>query len=99
MSARHAPGDQDWIRSAIRDVSIRLDDDGGVVEYRMERGPEAREILTLAEAATFLRRSKQTLVNWSQTLAFPLRKLGGQWVVYRPCLEAYLIHSGTKATR
>ncbi len=84
--------DDRWVQSAIPDVSIKLDgEDQRIEEYRLERPLEPRDINTLAEAANSLPWSGQTLVNWKKkNPAFPLKKMGGQWVVIRPFLEAFL---------
>lgn len=85
-----------WTRSARRDVWIRPDSDGRIramSDYSLERDLEPADIMTLAEAAAFLRKSTQTLLNWRKKYpAFPIEKWGGQWVVIRPYLEAFLLH-------
>jgi hypothetical protein len=81
-----------WVPSSRSDVSIRRDKDG-ILRFRLERDVEPSDIMTLAEAATFLRKSTQTLLNWRKKYpAFPIEKWGGQWVVIRPYLEAFLLH-------
>lgn len=86
------PRSDRWAPSSRSDVSIRHDPDG-ILRFRLERDVEPSDIMTLAEAAAFLRKSKQTLLNWRKKYpAFPIEKWGGQWVVIRPYLEAFLLH-------
>lgn len=81
-----------WTPSSRSDVSIRRDKDG-ILRFRLEREVEPTDIMTLAEAAAFLRKSTQTLLNWRKKYpAFPIEKWGGQWVVIRPYFEAFLLH-------
>ena len=81
-----------WAPSARSDVSIRRDKDG-VLRYRLERDVEPEDLMTLAEAAAFVRKSTQTLLNWRKKYpGFPIEKWGGQWIVVRPYLEAFLLH-------
>jgi hypothetical protein len=64
-----------------------------MADYRLERDVEPRDLMTLAEAAAFLRKSTQTLLNWKkQNPVFPVRKMGGHWIVNRPYLNAFLLH-------
>jgi hypothetical protein len=82
-----------WVRSAREDVWIRLDRSGQISDYRLDRALEPEDVLTLSEAAAFVRRSTQTLRNWAaKQPAFPGKKMGGHWVVIRPYLDAYLLH-------
>ena len=82
-----------WAPSSRSDVSIRWDKDG-TLRFRLERAVEPEDIMTLAEAAAFMRKSTQTLLNWRKKYpAFPLEKWGGQWIVIRPYLEAFLLHA------
>ena len=82
-----------WVPSAIPDVLIKLGSDDEIKDYRLERPLEPRDINTLAEAARSLPWTGQTLVNWKKkNPAFPLKKMGGQWVAIRPFLEAFLLH-------
>lgn len=79
--------------SAVADVLTRLDGHDQIADYRLERPLEPRDINTLAEAASSLPWSGQTLVNWKKkNPAFPLKKMGGQWVAIRPFLDAFLLH-------
>ncbi len=79
--------------SAVPDVLIKLDGHDQIADYRLERPLEPHDINTLAEAADSLPWSGQTLVNWKRkNPAFPIKKLGGQWIVVRPYLEAFLLH-------
>jgi hypothetical protein len=96
LSSAHAAkpsGREDrWAPSARSDVSIRRDKDG-VLRYRLERDVEPEDLMTLAEAAAFVRKSTQTLLNWRKKYpGFPIEKWGGQWIVVRPYLEAFLLH-------
>ena len=87
------PRDGRWVPSALPDVLIKLDGHDQIVDYRLERPLDPRDINTLAEAADSLPWSRQTLVNWKRkNPAFPLKKMGGQWVAIRPFLEAFLLH-------
>ncbi len=84
------------MQSARHDVWIKLDRSGQISEYRLDRELEPTDVLTLTEAAAFLRKSTQTLRNWAvNEPAFPAKKMGGQWVVIRPYLDAFLLHAGT----
>lgn len=83
-----------WVQSARPDVSIRLDPSGQIIDYRLERELQPDDVLTLAEASAFVRRSTQTLRNWAVARpSFPAKKMGGHWVVIRPYLDAYLLHT------
>lgn len=87
------PRDSRWVPSAVPDVLIKLDGHDQIADYRLERPLEPRDINTLAEAANSLPWSGQTLVNWKKkNPAFPLKKMGGQWVAIRPFLDAFLLH-------
>lgn len=79
--------------SARPDVSIKVDEAGRIQKFRLERALEPRDIEKLAETASWLRKSTQTLRNWKKkNPAFPLELMGGHWVVIRPFLDAYLLH-------
>lgn len=90
---RTKPRSDPWVPSAIPDVSIKLGSHDEIEDYRLERPLEPRDINTLTEAANWLPWTGQTLVNWKKkNPAFPLKKMGGQWVAIRPFLEAFLLH-------
>lgn len=87
------PRDGRWLPSAVPDVLIKLDGHDQIADCRLERPLEPRDINTLAEAASSLPWSGQTLVNWKKrNPTFPLKKMGGQWVVIPPSLDAFLLH-------
>ncbi|HEX3804034.1 MAG TPA: hypothetical protein VHV75_14435 [Solirubrobacteraceae bacterium] len=81
--------------SATPDVLIKVHSDGQIGDFRLERNLEPRDLLTVAEAGALVRKTGQTLRNWKrQNAAFPMKKMGGQWIVIRPYLEAFLLHWG-----
>jgi hypothetical protein len=70
--------------SAVGNISILLGSDDQIIKYLLERTVEPRDILTVAEAAALLRKTGRRLRNWKKASAFPMTKLGGQWIVIRP---------------
>jgi hypothetical protein len=83
-----------WLPSGVPDVLVRLDTGGRIVAFHLDRSLEVDDIWAVSEAASFVRKTDQTIRNWykADPDGFPLRKMGGTLVVIRPFLEAYLLH-------
>jgi excisionase family DNA binding protein len=56
--------------------------------------PRLEEILTLAEAAAYLRVPEDALVKLADDGAVPARRIGGEWRFLRPALNDWIRYSG-----
>ncbi len=52
--------------------------------------PDSDQVMTIHEVASFLKFSDSKVYRLVQRGELPSRKIGGQWRVWRPALEAYL---------
>ena len=67
---------------------------------KLKENADAPDILTLAEAAEFIRVSEKTLGEMARTRRIPSQKVGREWRFLRTGLEAWLAgESGHAATR
>jgi len=93
-SRRDSPTSAGWAPSAVPDVLVKLDRDRHIVEFRLDRDLEPRDIKKVSEAAAFARVATPTIRNWKRSdPAFPLKKMGGLQVVIWPFFQAYLLHA------
>lgn len=52
--------------------------------------PDSDQVMTIHEVASFLKFSDSKVYRLVKRGELPSKKIGGQWRVWRPALEAYL---------
>jgi excisionase family DNA binding protein len=63
-----------------------------------KQAPPKSEVLTLAEAAAYLRVTERALSEMADSAVVPGRKIGGDWRFLKTALEDWLCHGSTNGT-